>query len=163
MQFFIENARQLNLNIPTLCGGAAINSDYINRIAKSDGVYKPGVFYCKTAFEGLSVMNKLRSPEKDKFIQEWNNKISKFDEKKKTQVKTDIDTLGSKVKTVNPPTAPYLDSPIKLGPSEINLDEVWQYLNKKSLFVLSWGIRGKSASKIGDPEASTFRVEEKSN
>jgi 5-methyltetrahydrofolate--homocysteine methyltransferase len=153
MQFFIENARQLNLNIPTLCGGAAINSDYINRIAKSDGVYKPGVFYCKTAFEGLSVMNKLRSPEKDKFIQEWNNKISKFDEKKKTQVKTDIDTLGSKVKTVNPPTAPYLDSPIKLGPSEINLDEVWQYLNKKSLFVLSWGIRGKSASKIGDPEA----------
>jgi len=152
MQFFIENARQLNLNIPTLCGGAAINSDYINRIAKSDGVYKPGVFYCKTAFEGLNVMNKLRSPEKDKFIQEWNNKISKFDEKKKTQVKTDIDTLGSKVKTVNPPTAPYLDSPIKLGPSEINLDEVWQYLNKKSLFVLSWGIRGKSASKIGDPE-----------
>ena len=153
MQFFIENARQLNLNIPTLCGGAAINSDYINRIAKSDGVYKPGVFYCKTAFEGLNVMNKLRSAEKDKFIQEWNNKISKFDEKKTTQVKTDIDTLGSKVKTVNPPTAPYLDSPIKLGPSEINLDEVWQYLNKKSLFVLSWGIRGKSASKIGDPEA----------
>ena len=152
MQFFIENARQLNLNIPTLCGGAAINSDYINRIAKSDGVYKPGVFYCKTAFEGLNVMNKLRSPEKDKFIQEWNNKISKFDEKKNTQVKTDIDTLSSKVKTVNPPTAPYLDSPIKLGPSEINLDEVWQYLNKKSLFVLSWGIRGKSASKIGDPE-----------
>jgi 5-methyltetrahydrofolate--homocysteine methyltransferase len=152
MQFFIENARQLNLNIPTLCGGAAINSDYINRIAKSDGVYKPGVFYCKTAFEGLNVMNKLRSPEKDKFIQEWNNKISKFDEKKKTQVKTDIDTLGSNVKTVNPPTAPYLDSPIILGPSEINLDEVWQYLNKKSLFVLSWGIRGKSASKIGDPE-----------
>lgn len=153
MQFFIENARQLNLNIPTLCGGAAINSDYINRIAKSDGVYKPGVFYCKTAFEGLNVMNKLRSPEKDKFIQEWNNKISKFDEKKKTQVKTDSDNLGSKVKTVNPPTAPYLDSPIKLGPSEINLDEVWQYLNKKSLFVLSWGIRGKSASQIGDPEA----------
>ena len=153
MQFFIENARQLNLNIPTLCGGAAINSDYINRIAKSDGVYKPGVFYCKTAFEGLNVMNKLRSAEKDKFIQEWNNKISKFDEKKTTQVKTDIDTLGSKVKTVNPPTAPYLDSPIKLGPSEINLDEVWQYLNKKSLFVLSWGIRGKSASQIGDPEA----------
>jgi 5-methyltetrahydrofolate--homocysteine methyltransferase len=152
MQFFIENARQLNLNIPTLCGGAAINSDYINRIAKSDGVYKPGVFYCKTAFEGLNVMNKLRSPEKDKFIQGWNNKISKFDEKKKTQVKTDIDTLSSKVKTVNPPTASYLDSPIKLGPSEINLDEVWQYLNKKSLFVLSWGIRGKSASKIGDPE-----------
>src|SRR4029079_8741153 len=40
MQFFVENAKKLNLNIPTLCGGAAINSDYINRIAKSDGVYE---------------------------------------------------------------------------------------------------------------------------
>src|SRR5574342_330236 len=118
MQFFVENAKQLNLNIPTLCGGAAINSDYINRIAKSDGVYTPGVFYCKTAFEGLNIMNKLRSPEKDKFIQDWNDKISKFDEKKKIQVKTDIDTRISKVKTVNPPTAPFLDSPIKLDPSE---------------------------------------------
>lgn len=83
MQFFVENAKKLNLNIPTLCGGAAINSDYINRIAKSDGVYESGVFYCKTAFEGLNIMNKLRSPEKDKFIQEWNDKISKFDEMKK--------------------------------------------------------------------------------
>ena len=152
MQFFVENAKKLNLNIPTLCGGAAINSDYINRIAKSDGVYESGVFYCKTAFEGLNIMNKLRSPEKDKFIQEWNDKISKFDERKKTLVKTDVGLSVSKVRTVNPPTAPNFDSPVVLGPSEINLDEVWQYLNKKSLFVLSWGIRGKSASKIGDPE-----------
>ena len=154
MQFFIEKAKELDLKIPALCGGAAINSDYINRIAKADDVYRAGVFYCKTAFEGLNVMNKLRSPERDKFIQEWNTKISKYDEKKTTGVKTAINSLVSKIKPAPPPIAPHLDTPIILTPSEIDLEEVWRYLNKKSLFVLSWGIRGKSASKmIGDPEA----------
>jgi len=154
MQFFIEKAKELDLKIPALCGGAAINSDYINRIAKADEVYRSGVFYCKTAFDGLNVMNKLRSPERDKFIQEWNTKISKYDEKKITGVKTDIDSLVSKIKPASPPIAPHVDIPIILTPSEIDLEEVWRYLNKKSLFVLSWGIRGKSASKmIGDPEA----------
>ena len=148
MQYFIENAKELNLNIPTLCGGAAINSDYINRIAKGDNVYKAGVFYCKTAFDGLNMMNKLRSPERDKFIQEWNNKINKFNDKRTMEIKSDIDTVISKAKPVNPPTPPHVDTSIKLTPSEINLDEVWKYLNKKSLFVLSWGIRGKTASKM---------------
>ncbi|MFN2435281.1 MAG: dihydropteroate synthase, partial [Nitrososphaeraceae archaeon] len=154
MQFFIEKAKELDLKIPALCGGAAINSDYINRIAKGDELYRAGVFYCKTAFDGLNVMNKLRSPERDKFIQEWNTKISKFDEKKTTRVKTDTDSLTSEIKSASPPIAPHLDTPIIITPSEIDLEEVWRYLNKKSLFVLSWGIRGKSASKmIADPEA----------
>ena len=153
MQHFVENARELNLNIPTLCGGAAINSNYINRIAKADDVYKAGVFYCKTAFDGLNVMNKLRSPERNKFIQEWNNKINKFDEKRTMKIKSDIDTVISKVRPINPPTVSHVDTTIKLTPSEINLNEVWKYLNKKSLFVLSWGIRGKAASKmISEPE-----------
>jgi 5-methyltetrahydrofolate--homocysteine methyltransferase len=153
MQYFIEKAKELDINIPTLCGGAAINSDYINRIAKAEEVYKSGVFYCKTAFDGLNIMNKLRSPERDKFIQEWNDKINKFDEKKTIGIKSDLETTISKIRPVSLPTVPHIDTPIKLIPSEINLDEVWQYLNKKSLFVLSWGIRGKTASKmIGDPE-----------
>jgi len=153
MQYFVENAKKLNLNIPTLCGGAAINSDYINRIAKADNVYKAGAFYCKTAFDGLNIMNKLRSPERDKLIHEWNEKINKFSEKRTMEIKSEIDTVISKVKPVNPPTPPHVDTTIKLTPSEINLDEVWKYLNKKSLFVLSWGIRGKTASKmISEPE-----------
>jgi 5-methyltetrahydrofolate--homocysteine methyltransferase len=153
MQFFIEKARELDLKIPALCGGAAINSDYINRIAKGEEVYKSGVFYCKTAFDGLNVMNKLRSPERDKFVEEWNNKISNYDERKIAGIKVELDAPASKIIPASPPVAPHFDTPIILKTSEIDLEEVWSYLNKKSLFVLSWGIRGKSASKIGDPES----------
>ena len=67
MQFFVEHARKNKMNIPFLCGGAAINTNYINRIAKEDGLYEPGVFYCNTMFEGLKTMDKLVS-DKDAWV-----------------------------------------------------------------------------------------------
>ncbi|HEX7208635.1 MAG TPA: dihydropteroate synthase, partial [Nitrososphaeraceae archaeon] len=69
MQLFSEFLRENKINIPVLCGGAAINSDYINRIAKGDGnIYKAGIFYCKTAFDGLKVMNNLMTDNKEKYM-----------------------------------------------------------------------------------------------
>ena len=69
MQLFAEFARENNIKIPVICGGAAINSDYINRIAKGNGdIYKPGIFYCKTAFDGLKIMNNISGIRKSKFI-----------------------------------------------------------------------------------------------
>ncbi|HET6640023.1 MAG TPA: dihydropteroate synthase, partial [Nitrososphaeraceae archaeon] len=44
MQYFVEYARTNDIKIPILCGGAAINSNYINRIAKEGGIYNTGVF-----------------------------------------------------------------------------------------------------------------------
>jgi 5-methyltetrahydrofolate--homocysteine methyltransferase len=81
MQYFVEHARQNGMNMPVLCGGAAINSNYINRIAKEDGIYSPGVFYCKTAFDGLKVMNRLMSPDREQFVSEWQRKLEKWDER----------------------------------------------------------------------------------
>src|SRR5919107_971229 len=81
MQYFVEHARQNGMNIPVLCGGAAINSNYINRIAKDGGIYSPGVFYCKTAFDGLKVMNHLMSSDRQQFVSEWQQKLEKWDER----------------------------------------------------------------------------------
>ena len=80
MQYFVEHARKSDLKIPVLCGGAAINTNYINRVAKEGGIYAPGVFYCKTMFDGLKIMDKLVSSEKQKFVQEWKEKIEKWKE-----------------------------------------------------------------------------------
>src|SRR5688572_2846258 len=37
MQIFVNYAKEHNIQIPILCGGAAINTNYINRIAKDGG------------------------------------------------------------------------------------------------------------------------------
>ncbi len=146
MQLFVEHARKNNMQIPVLCGWAAINSNYINRVAKDGGIYRPGVFYCKTMFDGLKTMDNLMSPEKLKFVEQWQQRIEKWTE-------TIVEKSGgqeiehSKIKPVTPPTPPHLNKKIRLEPGDIDLNEVWKFLDKKSLFVLSWGLRGKSAKE----------------
>jgi 5-methyltetrahydrofolate--homocysteine methyltransferase len=84
------------------------------------------------------------SPEKLKFIEQWQQRIEKWTE-------TIVEKSGgqeiehSKIKPVTPPTPPHLNKKIRLEPGDIDLNEVWKFLDKKSLFVLSWGLRGKSA------------------
>jgi 5-methyltetrahydrofolate--homocysteine methyltransferase len=144
MQYFVEHARKNNMKIPVLCGGAAINSNYINRVAKEGGIYTPGVFYCKTMFDGLKMMDKLVSPEKQQFIQEWQEKIEKW--KEPVFEKAEVSEFAhSGIVPVTPPVYTNLNDMIRLEPKDIDLNEVWKYLNKKSLFVLSWGVRGQSA------------------
>jgi 5-methyltetrahydrofolate--homocysteine methyltransferase len=158
MQYFLEYAKQNNLDIPTLCGGAAINSSYINRIAIDGGIYNSGVFYCKTAFDGLKVINKLMSQDKEQFISEWQRKIQSWKERQtqRAQEKKEIKLLASNIKPVLPPTPPHINKKIRIAPWEIDLNKVWNFINKKSLFVLSWGIRGKGAVGLTNEAENLF-------
>lgn len=154
MQFFVEHARKSNMQIPILCGGAAINTNYINRIAKEGGIYKPGAFYCKTMFDGLKTMDKLVSNEKEHFLTEWNTKLEKWTE---TSVRSEVgDIPHSGIKPVEPPLAPHINKQIRFEPAQINLQEVWKYINKKSLFVLSWGLRGSTAKESEQEHEKLF-------
>src|SRR5574338_528886 len=147
MQHFVEFARENKLEVPVLCGGAAINSNYINRIAKEGGTYPYGVFYCKTMFDGLKTMDRLVSSEKEKFVQEWKTKVENWKETKIQREQGELPHSG--IKPVTPPTVHNLGKPIRLEPKDLDLEEVWKYISKKSLFVLSWGLRGRG---IQNPE-----------
>ena len=153
MQYFVEHSRKTNTNIPILCGGAAINTNYINRIAKDGGVYKPGVFYCNTMFEGLKTMDKLVSNEREEFVEEWKNRIEKWEERV-VDDKDEMEKLPrSKIKPVNPPIPPTINQTIVITSEEIDLTEIWKHLDKQTLFKLSWGIKGKSnVESVDDPE-----------
>ncbi|HKO64882.1 MAG TPA: dihydropteroate synthase [Candidatus Nitrosocosmicus sp.] len=154
MQLFSEFLRDNKMNIPVLCGGAAINSDYINRIAKGNGeIYKAGIFYCKTAFEGLKVMNNLMSESKEEYMNKWLDKLSTWKERKYNEATNlqDQSNILSNVKAViDKPVPPKFNFVTRLENNDLPLEEIWQYLNKKSLFVLSWGLRGKKATELKD-------------
>ncbi|MHA7734742.1 methionine synthase [Nitrosopumilus sp. S6] len=146
MQFFVEHARKNKMDIPILCGGAAINSNYINRIAKEDGIYEPGVFYCNTMFEGLKTMDTLVSDEKQNLLAQWKEKLENW--KEKSTAKIDPTSLPkSDIKPVPAPAPKIIGEPIRLKLDQIKMDEVWQLIDKKSLFKLSWGLRGKAGSE----------------
>jgi 5-methyltetrahydrofolate--homocysteine methyltransferase len=146
MQFFVEHVRKNNMNVPILCGGAAINSNYINRIAKADGIYEPGVFYCNTMFEGLKTMDTLVSDEKPKLLAQWKEKLENWKEKSTATIDP-TNIPKSDIKPVTAPTPKIIGKPIRLKLDQIKMDEVWQMIDKKSLFKLSWGLRGKAGAE----------------
>ncbi|MGB0856213.1 MAG: cobalamin-dependent protein, partial [Nitrosopumilus sp.] len=147
MQFFVEHARKNKMTIPILCGGAAINSNYINRIAKQGGIYESGVFYCNTMFEGLKTMDILISDGKSNLLTQWREKLENWKEKSTASIDPSI-LPKSNVKPVDQvPTPKNIGEPIRLNLDQINMDEVWQMIDKKSLFKLSWGLRGKAGSE----------------
>lgn len=155
MQFFVEHARKNNLKIPILCGGAAINTNYINRIAKEGGIYEPGVFYCNTMFEGLKTMDSLVSDEKQKLLATWKEKLENW---KDTSTSSDSTTeiTRSNIVPVSPPTPPRLNIPIRLDSSKIDVTQVWEMIDKKSLFKLSWGLRGKAGKEQEEEHEKLF-------
>ena len=159
MQIFVNYAREHNIQIPILCGGAAINTNYINRIAKDGRIYEQGVFYCKTAFDGLNVMNNLMSDKRNQYISKWKEKVELWKEFKPTSSSINVSIpQHSGIKPVSPPIPPHTGLPIRLGLEDINLEEVWNFLNKKSLFTLSWSFRGKAASGLTE-EAEKLLIE----
>lgn len=148
MKLFVEHARKNDMTIPILCGGAAINSNYINRIAKEGGIYAPGMFYCNTMFEGLKVMDVLLSDKKSEFVGDWRQKLENW--KDKSVATINPDTLPkSDIKPVQIPSIPkVIGEPIRLKLDQIDMDKVWTLIDKKSLFKLSWGLRGKAGSEF---------------
>ena len=146
MKFFVEHARKNNMTLPILCGGAAINSNYINRIAKADGIYESGVFYCNTMFEGLKTMDALVSDEKPKLLAQWKEKLENWKEKSTATIDP-ANIPKSDIKPVTAPTPKIIGEPIRLKLDQIKMDEVWQMIDKKSLFKLSWGLRGKAGAE----------------
>jgi 5-methyltetrahydrofolate--homocysteine methyltransferase len=149
MQYFVEYARNNNMNISILCGGAAINSNYINRIAKEGGTYQGGVFYCKSAFDGLKTMNILMSDKKEGFVSQWVKKLETWQERKTSLEEAKV-IARSNIVPVTPPVPPHINQRIRIEADQINLDDVWNFLNKKSLFVLSWGLRGPAADSLSE-------------
>ena len=156
MQIFVDYAREHNLRIPVLCGGAAINSNYINRIAKEKKIYESGVFYCKTAFEGLNVINNIMSDTRDQYVLDWRQRLQQWKESKIAIETTEKILPHSGIKPVEPPIPPHINMPIRLETESIDLNEVWKFINKKSLFVLSWSFRGKAAKGLSDESEKLF-------
>ena len=157
MEYFVEHSRQDKMTIPVLCGSAAINSSYINRIAKEGGIYSSGVFYCKTAFEGLKVMNKLMSDERTAYVSEWQQKLQRWKEKQDLSTQSP-ELPHSGIKPVPAPIPPHIARRIRLEAEQIDLNVIWKFINKKSLFVLSWGFRGRGAKDLSEEPEKLFEV-----
>jgi 5-methyltetrahydrofolate--homocysteine methyltransferase len=162
MPLAIQELQQQGLEYPVLIGGAAINRKFGLRALypggkESDEVYAPGVFYCKDAFEGLAVMDKLVEPEaREQLVSGLREEAAIFREKGEVEevLDTSDDSVRSPALTDVPvPTPPFWG----VREIEVDLDEVYSHLDTHVLFKLHWGGRGVKGEAWRQLVADDFR------
>jgi 5-methyltetrahydrofolate--homocysteine methyltransferase len=148
MPICVQELHQRELGFPVLIGGAAINRDFGRRTLypggkESDDVYAPGVFYCKDAFQGLDTMDALVDEEARAALVERIRAEAQQLREKPVVVDDGPPTTDASVRS-----AAATDNPIPEPPFggvrevEIDLDEVFPYLDRHVLFKLHWGGKG---------------------
>jgi 5-methyltetrahydrofolate--homocysteine methyltransferase len=144
MALITRELHRKNCSIPLLIGGAAINPEFAVRInVGADGrPYPGGVHYCKDAFDALQILEKIAQkktpgsgptrPGKDQSMPQSNSE--------KAIVKVISSQIIVPADIPNPPFwGPKLNLPL--------LEDVLPYVNKKSLYRLSWGAKNARGEK----------------
>jgi 5-methyltetrahydrofolate--homocysteine methyltransferase len=134
------------LSYPLLVGGAAINPSFV-RAAASVGEGEPyphGMFYCKDAFEGLSVMDRLQEPGgREAYVREH---VAEMRERSR-QYAAHRERAGAlrpasrseaTVELVDAPTPPFWGVKV-LDP--IPVDEVVACIDRSTLYRMQWGAK----------------------
>jgi len=163
----IAELHERELPFPVLIGGAAINRDFGRRTLypkgpDSEEIYEPGVFYCKDAFAGLSVMDQLIDEQaRESLVAKAREDARKLREQ---VVKPDD---GPPLTDTSVRSTARVDVPIPEPPFwgareiDVDLDEVYPHLDRHVLFKLHWGgrgVKGEAWRKLveGDGEEEGF-------
>jgi 5-methyltetrahydrofolate--homocysteine methyltransferase len=145
----IQELHQRGLEFPVLIGGAAINRDFGRRVLyprgkDSDEVYEPGVFYCKDAFAGLDTVDALIDEAARESLVAKIREEAKSLREKPVVIDDAPPTTDDSVRCAAATDTPVPEPPF-WGAREIDvdLDEVYPYLDRHVLFKLHWGGRGR--------------------
>jgi len=156
MPICVQELHSRGHRFPVLIGGAAINRRFGYRIlfVGENTEYEPGVFYCKDAFEGLSVMDKLTSDERDAFVESVKAAARKhvLGRTPEAAAASSASDEGRDSTSRTVPRAPSIPRPrrwgvVVLGRDEIEIDEVVRCFDLETLFRLHWGGRGKRGAE----------------
>ncbi|HEY5286532.1 MAG TPA: homocysteine S-methyltransferase family protein [Solirubrobacteraceae bacterium] len=144
----IQELHAKGMQYPVLIGGAAINRAFSYRALypggkESEEQYGPGVFYCKDAFEGLSVMDQLiDDAAHEALLQKLRTGATAFREKGEAPEEV-LNFADNSVRSAVTTDRP-IPSPPWWGVQEVPVDmeEVYAHLDTHVLFKLHWGGKG---------------------
>ncbi len=167
MPICVQELHQRGLEFPVLIGGAAINRDFGRRTLyphgkESDDVYAPGVFYCKDAFQGLDTMDALVDEAAHAALVERIRAEAKQLREKPVEVDDSPPVTDASVRSATRTDNPIPEPPFTgVREIDIDLDEVFPYLDRHVLFKLHWGgkgVKGEAWRRLveGDGEDEGF-------
>ncbi len=150
-----DNLREVNdlgIDVTMLLGGAALSKHYCDSHLRE--VYNGHVYHGKDAFEGLRIMDHLKSGKADELNAEIEVRLTKraASEEKARAAKEKSQSAQAEggsppvatltLPTVTPapsfPTAPFFGSRVV---DQIDLDQVYPFINKVALFRGQWQLK----------------------
>jgi 5-methyltetrahydrofolate--homocysteine methyltransferase len=143
-----DNLAELNergINVPVLLGGAALTRDYAeDDLAK---LYKGPLLYCRDAFDGLHMMDKIASGEIHNVVVEQREHT----EKRKTLRANAVKPISAdaadipKIDHANPvPVPPFWGRRVM---KDIPPKHVFPFINTNALFLGQWGLKKGALSE----------------
>ncbi|NWJ94928.1 MAG: methionine synthase [Chloroflexi bacterium] len=171
MPLCVKELHRRGLNFPVLIGGAAINRNFGYRTNFIDGdpstIYAPGVFYCKDAFEGLDVVDKLTNPVQGSQLKQKVHEEAQASLVKQTDREAKVAAHQARLAEVVAQTiqetgstrisgltdAAILPTPPFWGFKTLEtlpLDELFNLLDRNTLFRLHWGGGSDKKREPGD-------------
>ena len=144
MPLCAQELHRRGLRYPLLVGGAAINPSFVRAAAAVEGeeLYGPGMFYCKDAFEGLAMMDRLQDRAgRDDFVSAHNREMRERSERyaelrAKGEGMRPASRTEAAVPTIESPTPPFWGVKV-LG--QIPVDEVVACIDRNTLYRMQWG------------------------
>jgi 5-methyltetrahydrofolate--homocysteine methyltransferase len=144
MPLCVQELDARDLRFPVLIGGAAINRAFGRRASVlSDGEpYGGGVFYCKDAFEGLEVMDRLIDPDQHEAVIEEYRAALRDDQHNGPAGSALAPSPARPLTRSQIRPQPEPPRPPSFGPRRlqgISLVDVWPHLDLNTLFRHHWG------------------------
>lgn len=170
----LEIMNERNIDVPVILGGSALTRRYVEEDCAQ--VYNGTVFYGFDAFTDLSLMEKICSgpkAEKDRYKSYVENLKEEFyktrpnatpNEQINPETNEAYERVGENLTRADTftyteklsdtrvldaseiPSAPFLGDKI-IESEEIDIDEVWQYINKDALIIGQWNMGKGKRSK----------------
>jgi 5-methyltetrahydrofolate--homocysteine methyltransferase len=145
MPLCAQELHRRGLRYPLLVGGAAINPSFVRgaAVVEEGKVYPPGMFYCKDAFEGLSVMDRLVAEGAGEFVREHNEEIVR-----RTREYEERKERGRGARPASRADVSLPDAPVPAPPfwgvkvlDPIPVDEVVECIDRNTLYRMQWGAK----------------------
>ena len=142
------------LNLPILIGGAPVSDRHAAYVAlagnEDPNQMRPNVFYCRTAMDGVNVMNRLKSDNNlEDFYQANREKLIKKYHRARERAASDqklLETLPRRTVQFDQHKLPDQPRVARLE-YHYTLAEFAPYLDAKTLFSLNWRFGGEASRK----------------
>jgi len=144
----LETMAEMGMTIPVLLGGAALTRSFVDDFCRP--IYKGPIFYCRDAFDGVIAMSRIEKYNEDPSVgldtRLAGDMVEREEKKEKKEVVIPPFEEIQMPEPVDIPTPPFWGRRV-LQKKDLDLNMVFDWVNKKSVIKMHWGYKSKGMTK----------------